>query len=73
MIIPIRCFTCGKIIANKYEKYCSMVKERNKKEKIVSNQDERIDNRDIFEKLSLHRYCCRRMVLSHIDLIEILK
>lgn len=50
-----------------------MTEEKNKKEKYENNQDERIDNREIFEKLKLHRYCCRRMVLSHIDLIEILK
>lgn len=73
MLIPIRCFTCGKIIANKYEKYSKMVEEKNKKEKYINNQDDRIDNRDIFDKLKLHRYCCRRMMLSHIDLIEILK
>lgn len=73
MIIPVRCFTCSKIIADKYERYCKMVEEKNKKNKYVNNQDPRIDNREIFEKLKLHRYCCRRMVLSHIDLIEILK
>lgn len=73
MIIPIRCFTCSKVIADKYEKYVEMVEEKKKKEKYTNNQDERIDNTEIFKKLKLKRYCCRRMVLTHVPLIEILK
>ena len=72
MIIPIRCFTCSKIIANKYEKYVELVKERNKDNKYINNQDESIDNSDIFKKLKLKRYCCRRMVLTHVDLVHTL-
>ena len=72
MIIPIRCFTCSKIIANKYEKYVELVKERNKDNKYINNQDESIDNSDIFKKLKLKRYCCRRMILTHVDLVHTL-
>ena len=60
MIIPIRCFTCGKVIANKYEKYIELCNKNEKKE-------------IIFEKLKLKRYCCRRMLLTHISLIEKIK
>ena len=73
MIIPVRCFTCGKVISKKYEEYKQLEKEQQEKEKYIHNQDERIDNQQIFKKLKLKRYCCRRMVLTHIDLIEILK
>ena len=73
MIIPVRCFTCSKLIANKYEKYVKMVEEKNKKNKYINNQDSTINNEDIFKKLKLHRYCCRRMMLTHVDLIETLK
>lgn len=57
MIIPIRCFTCGKIIGNKWDPYLELL------------------SRDLSESLALdilglRRYCCRRMILTHVDLIE---
>ena len=58
MIIPIRCFTCGKVIANLWEKFYSEVK---KQEKPVTQ---------IFEEIGIQRYCCRRMMISHVDLIK---
>ena len=61
MIIPVRCFSCSKLIGNKYEKYVKLVEEKNKKEKYINNQCETINNEDIFKKLKLNRYCCRRM------------
>jgi len=73
MIIPVRCFTCGKVIANKYEKYLKLVKEKEEKEQYKNNYDEKIDHNDIFKQIKLKRYCCRRMVLTHVDLVEIIK
>jgi len=73
MIIPVRCFTCGKVIGNKYEKYLKLTKEKQEKEQYKNNYDEKIDNNDIFKQLKLKRYCCRRMVLSHVDLVEAIK
>ena len=57
MIIPIRCFTCGKVIGNKWHRYLQLLNE----EKEMAQ---------IFEELGLNRYCCRRMIISHVDLIE---
>lgn len=73
MLIPVRCFSCGKLIANKYQKYLKMVEEKNKKNKYINNQDSKINNEDIFKKLKLKRYCCRRMCLTHVKLLEVLK
>jgi len=73
MIIPVRCFTCGKCISKKYEEYVKLITERKEKEQYKNNQDSRINNDDIFKKLKLKRYCCRRMCLTHVDLLEILK
>jgi DNA-directed RNA polymerase I, II, and III subunit RPABC5 len=56
MLIPIRCFTCSKIIGNKWEQYVEMSNEFEKDE--------------ILDMLQLKRYCCRRMLLTHIELIE---
>ena len=57
MIIPVRCFTCGKVIGNKYETYVSL---------LASDYDEKT----ALDELGLKRYCCRRMVLTHVDLIQ---
>jgi len=58
MIIPVRCFTCGKVIGNKYDKYLDMLSK------------EGYSEGDALDALELRRYCCRRMVLTHVDLIE---
>lgn len=73
MLIPVRCFTCSKVIGNKYEQYLKLVDEKNKKKNYKNEQDSRIDNQDIFNKLKLKRYCCRRMMLTHVDLVNMLK
>jgi len=57
MIIPVRCFTCGKITGNKWEQYIALLQ-----------QD--YSESDALNVLGLKRYCCRRMLLSHVDLIE---
>ena len=73
MIIPVRCFSCGKVIATKYEKFKELEKEKYETEKYKHNQDNNVDLQDIFRKLKLKRYCCRRMVLTHVDLLESIK
>ncbi|MFB0557933.1 MAG: DNA-directed RNA polymerase subunit N [Candidatus Bathyarchaeia archaeon] len=61
MIIPVRCFSCGKVIGDKWEPYARRV-----------TRGERPG--DVLDDLGLTRYCCRRMLLSHVELIdEILK
>jgi len=57
MIIPVRCFTCGKVIGNKWEPYLDLL-----------NQN--FSEASALDLLGLKRYCCRRMVLTHIDLLE---
>ena len=68
MIIPVRCFTCSKVIGNKYEKYIKLLEKKEK----YNDFDERIDNDDIFNKINLKRYCCRRMVLTHVEILHTL-
>ena len=58
MIIPIRCFSCGKPVAHLWEQF----KER------VANRE---NPKDVLTKLGLKRYCCRALFLGHIDLIDI--
>jgi len=57
MIIPVRCFSCGKIIGGLYNKYL---------EKLENNYTEN----DALDSLDVTRYCCRRMLLTHVDIID---
>lgn len=57
MIIPVRCYSCGKVIGNLYETYQRLL-------------DEDYTEGEALNALGLERYCCRRMILSHIDLLE---
>ncbi len=56
MIIPVRCFTCGKVIGNKWNTYISLLDTMPEKEAL--------------DTIKLTRACCRRMILSHVDLID---
>jgi len=55
MIIPIRCFTCGLLIADKWEPYLKLMKEG-------------LTEAQALEKLGFKRYCCKRMILTHVDI-----
>jgi len=97
MIIPIRCFTCGKVIGNKWDKYIQLIQEAYE-EGYVSDRINFFEScfvlwshnllkilfclfscfcfkniflrSDALDALELKRYCCRRMLLTHVDLIE---
>ena len=61
MIIPVRCFSCGKVIGDGWEAFAKRVAEGEAP-------------MDVLDDLGITRYCCRRMILSHVELIdEILK
>ena len=53
MIIPVRCFTCGKVIGNKWETYLNLLQTD-------------FSEGDALDELGLRRYCCRRMVSIHM-------
>lgn len=84
MIIPVKCFTCGKVLADKYEYYKQKSKELDKNIDVdkmtiedinVNSADTYFDStkkKDLLDKLGLNRICCRRHMLGHVDLIEII-
>lgn len=57
MIIPIRCFSCGKPVAHLWEEYKERAAKGENKKKIM-------------DELGLERYCCRALFLGHVDLID---
>ena len=58
MIIPVRCFTCGKVIGNQWKRYEHELQSGKKTPE------------KIFNSLGFDRYCCRRMFVTHINLID---
>jgi DNA-directed RNA polymerase subunit N len=58
MMIPVRCFTCGAVIGDKWEEF----KKR-------TTQDKE-DAGKVLDDMGLKRYCCRRMLVSNVDLID---
>lgn len=87
MIIPIRCFTCGKVIADKWNYFVKKSKEIEESidvEKMTIN-DLKVDTNDklsvyfdnnrkgkILNDLGLTKICCRRHMLGHVDMIDII-
>ena len=76
MIIPIKCFTCGEVLADKYRFYLSEVRKR----KLAKNQDinkvlyltkefhEKTPEGEVLDELELNKMCCRRHMLTHVDI-----
>jgi DNA-directed RNA polymerase I, II, and III subunit RPABC5 len=57
MLIPVRCFTCGKVTGNKWEPYIRLLSTG-------------VPAGEALTRLGLIRYCCRRIILTHVDLSE---
>ena len=57
MIIPIRCYSCGKSIAHLWEEYVERVKKGEEPQKVL-------------DALGLDKFCCRAQFLGHVDLMD---
>ena len=68
MIIPVRCFTCGKVIGSLYEEYKKRYEEYRKA--VDAGEKPKETPKQILDGLGLERYCCRRMILSQVDLLK---
>jgi len=58
MIIPIRCFSCGKPVGHLHEEFLERTEKGEESGKVMSS-------------LGLERYCCRALFMGHVDLIDI--
>ena len=68
MIIPVRCFTCGKVIGDAYVEYKNRYAEYQKA--IETGEKPKETPKEILDNVGVDRYCCRRMILTHVDLVE---
>ncbi|PSQ38487.1 DNA-directed RNA polymerase subunit N [Halobacteriales archaeon SW_7_71_33] len=58
MMVPVRCFTCGKVVGEHWEEYRTRVEDGE-------------DPEAVLDDLGVERHCCRRMLVSHRDLVDI--
>ena len=75
MIIPVRCSNCGKLLGDKYNHYVKLLRERKGTAalepisfdgtKLVQTEEAKL-----FKELGIHRYCCKKILLAQVDLIE---
>jgi DNA-directed RNA polymerase subunit N (RpoN/RPB10) len=77
MIIPVKCFTCGNVLADKYLYYQNKVRETKLKKKqdlndvvylTESNTEKTIEGK-VLDQLELNKMCCRRHMLTHVDIL----
>jgi DNA-directed RNA polymerase I, II, and III subunit RPABC5 len=76
MIIPIKCFTCGCVLADKYRYYIDEVRRIKiqkgvKTDKVIyltKEMMEKTPEGDVLDRLGLENVCCRRHMLTHVDI-----
>ncbi|AEH35376.1 DNA-directed RNA polymerase subunit N [Halopiger xanaduensis] len=59
MMVPVRCFTCGNVVGEHWEEFDERANEGDE------------DPEKVLDELGVDRYCCRRMLVSHTDLVDI--
>lgn len=57
MLIPIRCFTCGNVIGQLFKEW---------NERLLNNEDPK----EVLDEFGLNRVCCRRMLITHVELLD---
>ena len=79
MIIPVRCYSCGKILANKYDYFQN---ELNRKKLAMNTTEDpliiNVNSADVkktiagelMDELGLTRICCRKVLLTSINIID---
>tara|TARA_B100001094_G_scaffold319853_1_gene365236 strand:+ start:351 stop:605 length:255 start_codon:yes stop_codon:yes gene_type:complete len=81
-MIPIRCFTCGNVLGDKWIPYVNelQVLKNESKDKMdtlelsymnvnLPEQEKSIEGK-LLDEMKIHKYCCRRMMLSNVHLIS---
>jgi DNA-directed RNA polymerase subunit N len=57
-MVPVRCFTCGTVVGEHWDEFKSRVEDGE-------------DPEAVLDDVGLERHCCRRMLVSHQDLVDV--
>lgn len=56
-MIPVRCFTCNKVLGNKHDTFCAL-------------KDADVPYEEIWKRLGLTRTCCKMIMRTYVDLTD---
>jgi DNA-directed RNA polymerase I, II, and III subunit RPABC5 len=78
MIIPVKCFTCGNVIGDKYLYFLKKVEERKKDKNIKADNIQYLTHAtkiesvegQVLTEMELTKQCCRRHMLTHVDIFS---
>jgi len=71
MIIPVKCFTCGKVLADKYRWYKEKISDKKKSkdpEYFSETNSKKTIEGLVMDELKLTKPCCRRHMITHVDI-----
>ena len=76
MIISIKCFTCGGVLADKYRYFQTEVRKIklskgmsvDKVVYLTQTNVEKTPEGQVLDELGLNNVCCRRHMLTHVDI-----
>tara|TARA_Y100000590_G_C15047403_1_gene761286 strand:+ start:76 stop:345 length:270 start_codon:yes stop_codon:yes gene_type:complete len=88
MLIPVRCYTCGEILSDKWVPYITAIQsDKNKDNSTINSETDLLELKyidiknptpeksiegKVLDELGLHKYCCRRMMLGNVHIISYL-
>jgi DNA-directed RNA polymerase subunit N (RpoN/RPB10) len=79
MALPVRCFTCGKVVGDKWETYFEKCKELgpdsdelDTKNKRKESPDGKTERGKILDELGINMMCCRTVMLTTVDMSTII-
>lgn len=69
-MLPIKCFTCGNVLADKYNYYTNKISEKKNLEVTYATKNDftKTTEGKILDDLGLNNICCRRHILTHVEL-----
>ena len=81
MIIPVKCFTCGMVLADKYRYYQAEFRKRKLAKKTINDSTDidkvlyltkefhdKTPEGEVLDELNMKKMCCRRHFLTHVDI-----
>lgn len=83
----MRCYTCGEVLSDKWIPYIKTIQIEKNKDMEVDSNTNNLDLRyidvnnpspekslegKVLDDLNLHKYCCRRMMLTNVHIISVL-
>jgi DNA-directed RNA polymerase subunit N (RpoN/RPB10) len=77
-MIPIKCFTCGRMLADRYRLYTHIVQQQ--KNELAEREPARVKyftsdfvgeksiEGKVMDEMGFHNACCRRHVMTNVDI-----